>query len=241
LGLDRLLRVLRSVVFNFGYFKLKPATELDAHVEVLSSDFLRITLYRPSHFHWFPGQTVYLTIPGISTLPFEAHPFTIATLDTPHVAADVRKTNDEELKLAMRTGSHMEGFKQLVFHVRVRNGFTKRLLRAARDDSSMRVILDGPYGSPELLKGFGTALLIAGMSTPLLSKIDPEKFTVTGGSGISFTLPLFLDIVQYVFRPLLYWKNQVLKNVENRRAQSGKGECSKIVFVWAIRDSSEQF
>ncbi|KAJ8584094.1 hypothetical protein M405DRAFT_480756 [Rhizopogon salebrosus TDB-379] len=56
--------------------------ECDA--ELLSDDFIRLRLRSPSHFHWAPGQTAspHLTIPSISRLPFEAHPFTIANIDS---------------------------------------------------------------------------------------------------------------------------------------------------------------
>src|ERR1700753_424001 len=82
-GLDRLIRVVRLVVFNHSYFGLKKgAGTMDESVELLSPDFVRLRLRRPPHFHWTPGQTAYLPMPGVSTIPFEAHPFTIASVDT---------------------------------------------------------------------------------------------------------------------------------------------------------------
>ncbi|TFK37957.1 ferric reductase NAD binding domain-containing protein [Crucibulum laeve] len=176
-GVERLLRVVRIVVFNFGYFKpkSKKSRELDATVSVLSPHFVRVTMRRPSHFHWRPGQSVYLAFPSISTLPLESHPFTISTIDT-------RNKTD----------------KELVFLVRVRTGFTQRLSLVAEDEP-VKVYLDGPYSSPPLLIGYHTIIMIA------------------GGSGVAFTLPLLLDILE--------------------RSKREKAVCQKVVFAWAIRDA----
>lgn len=157
-GLDRLLRALRIVVFNFGYLRLKSTTELDARVEVLSPQFIRITLRRPSYFHWVPGQCAYLTIPGISL--FQAHPFTISSIDSPYEALSIE---DEKLELEKAPISpHLKGSKELVFFCRVRKGFTENLREASRDGGLWKIILDGPYSTPPILRGFETIVLIAG-------------------------------------------------------------------------------
>lgn len=178
-GLDRFLRVARLIAFNFGSFKSISRTESNATISLLSHDFLRVTLDLPARFHWLPGQSAYLTFPGVSTSPFEAHPFTISTID------------------AIDETEGQNHFKTLVFLVRVRNGFTRRLLQHAPGDENTRVFLDGPYSSPPLLVGFDSVVLIAGMSLPLLY-INPPHLMVSleGGSGVAFTLPLFLDLVQ---------------------------------------------
>lgn len=71
--------------------------------------------------------------------------------------------------------------KNVTFIIRGRTGFTKRL----REHASMKgapgsvpAFIDGPYGSPPNLKTFSTCILIA------------------GGSGVSYCLPLLLDLVQ---------------------------------------------
>lgn len=164
-GLDRFIRVLRIAVYAFTK---KPASQTtldpknDAPMQVLSSPklellsthFLRLTIPTPGFFHWRPGQSVYLTFPGISASPFEAHPFTIATIDN--------EPSNSNLK----------------FFIRVRNGATKRLFNHVETGVQVKVLLDGPYSSPPLLVGYDTVLLIA------------------GGSGVAFTLPLFLDLIE---------------------------------------------
>ena len=75
----------------------------------------------------------------------------------------------------------IDGSSELVFLIRAQGGFTARLRELATRKgapSSVPAYIDGPYGNPPDLKGFSTCVLIA------------------GGSGISYTLPLFLDIVR---------------------------------------------
>ncbi|KAF8809124.1 hypothetical protein BYT27DRAFT_7188217 [Phlegmacium glaucopus] len=180
-GLDHFIRLLRLAIINFGYLNpwssQNSRKELDAVVEVLSPDVLRITLHRSRYLHWRPGQSAYLCFPSISANPWESHPFTMSTIDTDSSSGD----------------------SILVFLLRVRKGFTPKLLKDASSDQTYKVFVNGPYGSPPLLIGYQTVILIA------------------GGSGVAFTLPLFLDML--------------------RRARAGKHSCQKIVFIWAIRDS----
>jgi len=141
-GLDRFIRFVSLVTVNFGY--LNPWSsqdsrkELDAVIEVLSPRYVRVSLHRSKHFHWRPGQNVYLTIPSIST--FESHPFTISTVN-----------NDSKSKDST-----------LVFILRVQRGFTQKLHKEASSDMTYKVFLNGPYGSPPLLIGYQTVILIAG-------------------------------------------------------------------------------
>ncbi|OAX32318.1 hypothetical protein K503DRAFT_702225, partial [Rhizopogon vinicolor AM-OR11-026] len=82
-GLDRFIRMVRLVVFNHSYFGFKSGSgTMDGTTELLSENLVRLRLSRPPHFHWSPGQTAYLIMPSVSTLPFEAHPFTIASFDS---------------------------------------------------------------------------------------------------------------------------------------------------------------
>lgn len=181
-GADRILRAGRMVVFNFGNFIHKGTDELDAHVDIISPRFLRIRLQRPAHLRWAPGQSVYLTLPSVSTFPLEAHPFTISTVHSaPEMDEDVlvvdEKDSNSSPPSSLARSQEASRMKQLVFLVRVRNGFSRRLLQAAGGDKTFAAFLDGPYSSPPLLKGFETVILIA------------------GGSGVAFTLPLLLDLV----------------------------------------------
>lgn len=140
---------------------------MDATLEPLSPNFLRLRLRRPPHFHWSPGQTAYLIMPSVSTIPFEAHPFTIASIDT---TGEVTPASDKE-----SLGETEPYWKELVFFINVHGGFTKKLGDVAQKGEKIKVFVDGPYGKSPDLTYYDTSVLIA------------------GGSGISFTLPLFLD------------------------------------------------
>lgn len=84
--------------------------------------------------------------------------------------------------------------------VRSRRGFTKRLYehaaRAGNDgECRVSVWVDGPYGPPTHVHGYPTVVLIAGM--PLCTDktwLHPDL--LSGGSGVTFTLPLMLDVVR---------------------------------------------
>ena len=143
-GLDRLLCLIRLATVNFAY--LNPLSsqnskkKLDAVVEVLSPRSVRVSLHRPKHFHWRPGQNAYLSFPTISTLPFESHPFTISTIHDDSTSDD----------------------STLVFLLRVQRGFTQKLLKEASSDITYKAFLNTPYGSPPTLIGYQTVMLIAG-------------------------------------------------------------------------------
>ncbi|KAJ7083231.1 iron reductase [Mycena epipterygia] len=213
-GFDRFLRFIRIFLVNGGYstlFNTKASSPLRAQVEVICPQFLRVTLRRPDHFKWAPGQLAYLSIPSVSAKPWEAHPFTIASID-----GDIPRPTDSQLSsrdesfdkensvesvaVTAETLSAPGYSKKLVFLLRVHTGFTKRLLAAASTSTNetFGAYVDGPYCLPPSVRGFGTVLLLC------------------GGSGISFTLPLLLDVI--------------------RAANMGTNPtCGKVMLVWAIR------
>ncbi|PFH49410.1 hypothetical protein AMATHDRAFT_147750 [Amanita thiersii Skay4041] len=189
-ALDRFLRVFRMVLFNTGYFRGKKSQELDAEVEVLSSRFLRLTMYRPDHFHWAPGQSVYMTLPSVSAFPLEAHPFSIASVNEAKTNELNGDCNEKE-----RSG------KKLTFFIRVMDGFTKRLHNMATRSQTCRVLIDGPYSSPPILRGYDTIVLLS------------------GGSGVSFTLPLMIDTI--------------------RRTKNNDLRCNHLSFIWVVKEADQ--
>ncbi|KIJ94088.1 hypothetical protein K443DRAFT_111053 [Laccaria amethystina LaAM-08-1] len=184
-GLDRFIRLAR-VIWNNGTFRRKrdPSQSL-ATVELLSEDTILMSLKRRD-FSWSPSQHAYVILPTISNLPFESHPFTIASIAD---KVDGTQRKEEE--------------RDVVFLVKGCNGFTKRL----RDHASTHrmgtvpAYLDGPYGCPPDLRVFSTCIFVA------------------GGSGISYTLPLFLNLIR-----------------EN--ARGGRSAVRRILFIWALRDEN---
>lgn len=202
-GLDRLIRFLRLVVFNHSYFGFRSGSTMDATAEVLSDDFVRLRFHRPSYFHWTPGQTAYLIMPSVSRLPFEAHPFTIASFNSTlfHASEEQKPTSEKcaEINLAEgKLGPSAPFWKELVFFINVREGFTARLKDAALRGDKIKVFVDGPYGPSPNLGSYDTSVLIA------------------GGSGVSYTLPVLLDIIE--------------------RVRNGESRCHRVVFIWSIRN-----
>ncbi|KIK94322.1 hypothetical protein PAXRUDRAFT_828115 [Paxillus rubicundulus Ve08.2h10] len=190
-ALDRLIRTARLVFFNLAYFGFgKKSGTLDATTELLSENLVRVRFRRPSSFHWSPGQFAYLIMPSVSRLPFEAHPFSISSVDSALFAP-------EETVVGGGPGSPYR--KELVFLIGVRGGFTKRLKEVAERRESVKVYVDGPYGDVVNLGCYDTSLLIA------------------GGTGITYALPTFLNIIESV--------------------RNGSSCCRRIVLIWSIRDS----
>lgn len=165
-GADRFIRVVRLVAFNHSYFGFKSGSgTLDATTELLSPEMVRLVLRRPPHFHWSPGQTAYLIMPGVSALPFEAHPFTIASFDSGSNAEEDfggAGSFDVKEKESESSGKDTTYWKELVFLVSPRDGCTRRLLDVAAKRGTIKVFVDGPYGPSPDMRRFDTCVLIAG-------------------------------------------------------------------------------
>ncbi|KAF9223031.1 iron reductase [Gyrodon lividus] len=180
-ALDRFMRVVRLVVSNHLYFSCNRHSgsgSLDATTELLCEDFVRVRLRRPPHFHWSPGQTAYIIMPSVSTLPFEAHPFSISSIDSPEFRQhgdDYSEGGEERTEIKPSGAAY---WKELVFLVNVRGGFTKRLKEVAAENKTVKVFVDGPYGSSPDLGAYNTSVLIA------------------GGTGVTYTLPVFLSVIE---------------------------------------------
>lgn len=100
-------------------------------------------------------------MPGVSYLPFEAHPFTIATIHQSRSLRYVPSAGSSEEKIS-EEGVTIDG-NDLVFLIRVKEGFTKRLRKVADQGArSLSVYVDGPYGSPPDMNSFETVILVAG-------------------------------------------------------------------------------
>ncbi|KDQ52027.1 hypothetical protein JAAARDRAFT_184606 [Jaapia argillacea MUCL 33604] len=192
-ALDRFLRLVRVAFFKISSFFRRDRSEpLDAKVELLSPHLVRLRVPRPPLFHWSPGQTAYLILPGVSALPIEAHPFSIVSIDGSAYAPAADTADDK---------SAVAHWKELVFLINAREGFTKRLakLAALKENATVTAFIDGPYGNSPDVDG----------STIVL---------ISGGTGISYTLPVLLDVIHKV--------------------KEGKSACRRAVLVWAIRDLS---
>ncbi|KAI1792303.1 ferric reductase NAD binding domain-containing protein [Ganoderma leucocontextum] len=198
-ALDRFIRLARVVYYNHLYFGFsKKANRLDASVELLSPHFVRLHIHRPPHFSWTPGQTAFLTMPAVSGNPLESHPFTIASVDSHYQLAGAPAPSTSTAATAADAGLEKKFpvavdvdaarpaddvapyWKELVFLINVREGFTRRLAACAQVGEKVKVLVDGPYGFSPNLDNDDTVVLVA------------------GGSGVTFTLSTFLGVLSHV-------------------------------------------
>jgi ferric-chelate reductase len=130
---DRALRWLRLLLINTG--RSIPVKAVPEHI---ADNAIRLSLPN-RRIRWSPGQHVFLTLPGVSAVPFESHPFTISS---------IRDDKNQEL----------------VFTIRAMDGFTRRLYAHAVENpgQSVTVLVDGPYGTPPAVNTFSTVVLLAG-------------------------------------------------------------------------------
>ncbi|KAI0367299.1 iron reductase [Pilatotrama ljubarskyi] len=182
-GLDRAIRLGRLIYYNHLYFGLSEVSHrLDASVELLSPQLVRLHLKRPPHFRWTPGQTAYLAMPSVSKFPIESHPFTIASVDARYDLGDAKRPRLADVE---KNGSDAEAdptlyWNELVFLIQVREGYTRRLADAAVEGEKVKVLVDGPYGFSPDLDNDDTVVLIA------------------GSSGVSYTLSAFLGVLSHI-------------------------------------------
>ncbi|KAG2122191.1 hypothetical protein BD769DRAFT_1746788 [Suillus cothurnatus] len=180
---DHFIWVVQLVVFNHSYFGFKSgAGTMNTTTELLSEDIIRLHLCQPQHFHWSPGQTAYLIMPSVFTLPFKVHPFTIASFDSSPLSTtkleDQSESSENYETQVLASGAPF--WKELVFLVNVHGGFTKKLKEVATAKGQVKVFVDGPYGLSSDLSSYDTSVF------------------VSGGSGILYTLPVFLSVIEHV-------------------------------------------
>lgn len=168
-ALDRFMRVARIVVCNHLYCGFSRRARLqDAATELLSDDFVRVRVRRPPHFQWSPGQTAYLIMPSVSKFPLEAHPFSISTIDS---VLFNPFTRDSARNGEVGAIEHAAQWKELVFLINVRGGFTKRLRDVAAQNQTVKLFIDGPYGSAPDMRAYDTCIFVAGES-PSMIKLE---------------------------------------------------------------------
>ncbi|CAI7635602.1 unnamed protein product [Penicillium manginii] len=190
IGLFIFDRLVRTLIYAFN--NIKPA---NSTLHSLSGDVTKVRITAPQIKKWSPGQHVFLSIPELGF--GQSHPATILSVPSSH-------DND------------------LVLILRAHQGFTQRLLclaklsstdlsQGAQEKENVRKevavqemkekyfsLIGGPYGgSHSDFAAFDTVLLIA------------------GSTGVSFTLPILLDIAH--------------------RSKNQRLPVRKIVFTWVIR------
>lgn len=169
-GLDRFIRILRIGLIFKASRAVSNSRSVDlasCNLEMISDNIIRLAIPISSRFHWSAGQSVFLTIQGVS-LFLLGNPFTIASLDGERIRSEnyehtIQPAGPEKIEEASEVGQ-----SELVFFLKIRSGFTKRLAAYAQTldtdhPIAAKIFVDGPYGSPPNLKYFDTCVLIAGV------------------------------------------------------------------------------
>ncbi|KAL8276503.1 hypothetical protein RQP46_011104 [Phenoliferia psychrophenolica] len=192
--LDRIVRTWR-IVLHHGVRKIKPAGTNGevGSVEVMSPSMIRVKVQ--TTLSWVPGQHIYLHVPFLSA---GGHPFSVCSIDTPTSHPTSKKPPQS----------------RVVLLVRVREGLTRRLYALAMRDlerggrfptaALSPCWAEGPYGKSSHLDYYQTVLLIA------------------GGSGVSFTNSVMLDIVRRARGMALGYRDVSVATV-------------RLTFVWVVK------
>jgi NAD(P)H-flavin reductase len=170
---DRLLRALRILAFNWRFWSKNCEVTYNSH-----SNLVRLEVpCSQSFLEPKPGSYYYIYALDNLLYAHQSHPFTLA-----YVASN---EDDEDLELRTRTSSPSSTAStesseseallphkptssnspssSLVFLIRPYDGFTSRLaLSSTHTPSSLRVLLEGPYGSTAPLRTFSTILFLVG-------------------------------------------------------------------------------
>ncbi|KAL9023822.1 MAG: hypothetical protein Q9180_008095 [Flavoplaca navasiana] len=138
---------------------------------------------------WRATEHVFLTVPALSRKHvIQAHPFTIAS--------KAPRTGDPKAELSLI--------------IRAQDGFSADLLKYARGHTSVKVRLDGPYGSQSGLC--------------MLEQCD-LSIIVAGGSGIAVALPLV-------------WAVHASHLADDLETCPDGKSAPRIVLIWVIREGS---
>nr|VWP00772.1 AAA domain-containing protein [Ganoderma boninense] len=157
-----------------------------ATFEMLPENMVKVVI--PTKVAWKPGQHFFIRLLGLGIHAASSHPFTVASL--PDVVGGSKEN----------AGKGGGGERVMEVYARVHGGITARLAAVAQSGAlkTSRVLLDGPYGGFEgNLKAYDRILLLG------------------GGSGVSFVVPLLLDLV--------------------RSFKAEETKCRKVSLVWAVR------
>lgn len=165
--IERSMRIFRLVYRNIGSGGTK------ALVEALPGNAVRITVALARPWTFAPGQHAYLYMPSIGL--WTSHPFSVAwsqEAENPHARSGLASNTQDVLALRKTSIS---------FVIRARTGFTNTLLRktevAPEGRMYTKCFVEGPYGELNLMRSYGTAILVA------------------GGIGITYQVPHVRDLV----------------------------------------------
>ncbi|KAF2116002.1 hypothetical protein BDV96DRAFT_574950 [Lophiotrema nucula] len=159
---------------------------------------------RSMKYGWNPNDHIFITVPQLSSKHvLQAHPFTIfsaaPTSNLPEQTEEVKPSH---------------AWFTLLIRAQQDSGFTRTLLAYAQTNPTIRIRLDGPYGSShalDILSASETAVIVA------------------GGSGIAVAYPLLWA--------LLSPTSQSTPDLEGGKPSTPK---RKVKLLWIIHSASHQ-
>ncbi|GAA5867883.1 hypothetical protein JCM8547_003404 [Rhodosporidiobolus lusitaniae] len=201
---DRIFRLTSTVYYNL-FKTVGRGVGPSVRVEVVTKDAIKVFITTSQE--WTPGKHIYLHAP---TFEGGGHPFSISSTFLPvsHLDDDP-KPKSGTMVLCVRV--HGEGGLTSKLYNHVMEG-SEALAYATEESKNLSMPLfpaftEGPYGHSLLLHRYESVLLI------------------TGGTGVTFALPLVLDLV---------------RRARNRHLGSTKPlVTSRVVFVWAVKNRDE--
>ncbi|KAG8996567.1 hypothetical protein FRB93_000709 [Tulasnella sp. JGI-2019a] len=217
--LDGIIRLFR-IVFHHLLKRARPSEAVGplGIVEALSDDTIRVSVQ--TTLSWIPGQHIYLHVPLLSP---GGHPFSVCSIDKPLVQTDDAHPRVSTVVLLIRV---REGLTRCLHHLamqgndhdqpRCQEALERNLppvstlnphphLQMFPSARLTTVWAEGPYGNLTHLDYYQTLLLVA------------------GGSGVSFTLPIMLDLVRRA-RSMYLGHTSVAVATE------------RVSFVWVIKE-----
>ncbi|KAL5420011.1 hypothetical protein PMIN03_000223 [Paraphaeosphaeria minitans] len=172
---DRLLRGGRILAFNYRVWNTKATATYNPDSHIVS---LRV----PCNKSWAkpqPGTYYYIYVVDEPLYAHQSHPFTLAYVSTEIERPDLQlplssiserpsahraNSNDSsESDALLQSADSLSKPDSLVFLIRPYDGFTGRLAkRAASHRTSVRVLIEGPYGHTVPLRTFTNILFVVG-------------------------------------------------------------------------------
>jgi predicted ferric reductase len=198
---DRLIRLVNKAWVSSPRLRGKKQAFQDATFELLPGNATRITVHKPL-MKWQPGQHVYLSC--YKLLPFQSHPFTIASLPS---------DNKLEIILQPQAG----GTKRFYNFAAVHNHGSERGIPIKP------VAFEGPYGFSHSLHQYTSVVFFAGSSgaaytVPLLRELLQRR---QKGETIATRRVRFVWAIKS--RDMLCWFQDVLEEAL-AQARTTQGE-----------------
>lgn len=196
--LERLLRLLRITAFQPSSIFAVGALSYDEHSNVVE---LRVPFNGPSILRPGPGTFCYLIVLD-DTRNWESHPFTVASVSSQHYAPPSQE-EQASLLASAREGVETNSIDQesknncVTFIIRPYSGFTARLRDLALKAASVRVLVEGPYGTSRPLFNYDHVCFIVG-GTGIVTPLSylPSLFSET-------PMPCTIDLHWAVREPAL--------------------------------------